>query len=485
MLSIARTVLKELGKNKEHASNFCDHSLVSKGSRRLLFISHANPEDNAAASWFATQLTLMGYEVWCDLKNTHGGESNFWLKVQQTIENDAAKFIFILSDISRDFAKKKGIYKEVQAADNLRRENFIIPLRIEPLNGSVPIIIGPDLYINSENWAEGLRQLHVRLVEDDVPRAHEPDYEKISSWWPALGVEKTIVCKTPQEMVSNFLALQELPENLHLLKVSADGNPIIGHEHLKLALPSHPAHYAHGDYALSFACAHDYLELPHGFEIREDSVLQTTQFIKGGHEVAGIIPQIARNIVTFLVASALEKFLEDKGLNKKPARWSRRKTWYPVNELINKNKHSITEPGRRRVPIQLTGTVRLRKQYMWHFGVQPIIDLYTLSGVLLSPRAVLTLPYKSHKNETPVLVDEKKALKKLNWWNKEWRQKLIAFSEWLSEGQDTIKLPVGYQDILLSGQLEIFSGEKSYLEKDDEVVLEEVLGWADEQHFQS
>lgn len=474
--------MKELGKNKEHAGNSSDYSESSKGNQRLLFISHANPEDNAAASWFATQLTLMGYKVWCDLKNTHGGESDFWLKVQQTIENDTAKFIFILSDISRDFAKKKGIYKEVQAADNLRRENFIIPLRIEPLNGSVPIIIGPDLYINSENWAEGLRQLHERLVEDDVPRVHEPDYEKIASWWPALGVEKAIVRKKPQEMVSNIFALQELPENLYLLKVNADGNPITGHEHLSRVMPSHPAHYAHGHYALSFACADNYRELPHGFEIIDDTVLQTTEFIKGGHEAVGVIPQIARNIVTFLVASALEKFLENKGLHKKTVRWSRRKTWYPVNGLLSKNKHSITEPGRRRVPIQLTGTVRFRKQYIWHFGVQPIIDLYTLCGVILSPRVVLTLPYKSHRGERPVPVDEKKALKKLNWWNKEWRQKLTAFSAWLSKGQETIRLPAGSQNIVLSGQPEIFIGKKSYLEENDDVILKEVLGWTNEKH---
>lgn len=43
-----------------------------KPERRLVFISHANPEDNPAAAWFATQLTLLGYDVWCDLKNPEG-----------------------------------------------------------------------------------------------------------------------------------------------------------------------------------------------------------------------------------------------------------------------------------------------------------------------------------------------------------------------------------------------------------------------------
>lgn len=88
----------------------------------------------------------------CEVKNADAGESGLWLKVQKKIENDAAKFIFILSNASRDFEKKQGVYKEVQAASNTKRANFIVPLRIEKLKGSVPIIISPYLHVDSENF---------------------------------------------------------------------------------------------------------------------------------------------------------------------------------------------------------------------------------------------------------------------------------------------------------------------------------------------
>ncbi len=39
-----------------------------------IFISHANPEDNYFASWLATKLNLLGYEVWCDTEELKGGE---------------------------------------------------------------------------------------------------------------------------------------------------------------------------------------------------------------------------------------------------------------------------------------------------------------------------------------------------------------------------------------------------------------------------
>ena len=82
--------------------------LAPHSNRSIVFISHASPEDNPAAAWFATQLTLLGYEVWCDLKNTHGGESEFWLKIQEIIENQAVKFVYILSNTSCDLKRKKG-----------------------------------------------------------------------------------------------------------------------------------------------------------------------------------------------------------------------------------------------------------------------------------------------------------------------------------------------------------------------------------------
>ncbi len=448
-------------------------------ARKLLFISHANPEDNAAASWFATQLTLLGYEVWCDLKNTHGGESDFWLKVQKKIENDAAKFIFILSNASRDFEKKKGIYKEVQAADNMRRDNFILPLRIQKLTGSVPILISPDLYIPSENWADGLRELHKRLIEDGVPGARQPDFTKISSWWSALSVQDAVVRQEASELVSNIFCFQSLPDLVHFLRISADGNLLAGPERLRGVLPKSPAYSSHGDYAISFACAHDFLEVTSGYEIEDDFTVPTAEFLRTGNEKIGIDQQTARNIATYLLARSVEEFLFYKGLCYKQLRYSSRRIWFPAYGLIDKNKHSISEPGRRKAPASFVGTLsHYGKRYIWHFGVQPVIDLHTHSGMLISPKAILTEPYRSDRGDKPIPIDNKKALKKLSWWNKEWRTKLLAFAAWLAGNQETIRIPSGYQQIVLSAKPEVFSAPISYLEKNDDTLLKEIMEWS-------
>lgn len=465
---------------KDKEKQVVDKAAEALNQRRLLFISHANPQDNAAAAWFATQLTLMGYEVWCDLKNTHGSESAFWLKVQKKIENDAAKFLFILSDTSRDFETKKGVYKEVQAADNLGRDNFIIPLKIEKLSGSVPINISPDLYIHAENWMDGLRDLRERLDHDGVPKSAKPDMEKIASWWPAISAQDALVKEKDCEIVSNIFLFKALPDKIHFLKVSSENNPLTGYERLKKALPKHPAHSSHSDYAITFGCAHDFLELNHGFDIEDSIVLPTKDFLQFGHAPLKIAPQTARNILTYLVAAAFEKYLEDRGLRSKSAGRSPRKIWYPAYGLIKNNNHSISEPGIRKSPVWFVGTVsHYGKKFVWHFGVQPVIDLHTHLGILLSPKAVLSGLYRSDRGENPVPVDAKKAVKKLGWWNKEWRRKILGMAAWLADDQVSIRVPAGYQDIVLASEPKIYTDTQTYLEKTDENLMNELLEWCD------
>lgn len=444
--------------------------------RQVLFISHANPEDNAAAAWFATRLTMLGYEVWCDLKDSHGGESAFWLKVQQKIEQDAAKFIFILSDTSRDFERKRGIYKEVQAADNLGRDNFILPVRIEPLTGSLPIHIGPDIYINAENWMSGLQELCERLEHDGVPKAAKPDLEKIASWWPAVSAENALVVDDESELVSNVFGFRALPEKIHFLKVLSDGNLLSGHSMIRKAIGRKIANYPHGDHAISFGCAHDFLELTDTVEIEDTLILRTADFLEYGHPPLGITPQTARNALTFLIASAFEHACERRGLQSKSAGRSPRKIWYPADGFVKGNKHSFAEPGKRKSPTSFVGRVRhFKKEYVWHFGVQPAIDLRVHHGIVFSPKAVLSEPYDYQRGDVPVPVDEKKALKKLGWWNNQWRQKVLGFASWLAHDEEIIRIPAGYQEILLEAHPNIFLAERSYRAMSDSALMDELL----------
>lgn len=445
-------------------------------SRHIVFISHANPEDNPAAAWFATQLTLLGYDVWCDLKNTHGGESEFWLKVQKIIENDAAKFVYILSNTSCDFERKRGIYKEVHTADNLRLDNFIIPLRIEKLSRSLPILLTTSIYINGENWAAGLQELAERLQKDDVPRRSGIDFEKISSWWPGITVEKLLCRSEEEEVVSNILDIKALPRTVHFIKVLSEGNPITGFDLLSKALPKAPAFYAHGDYAITFANPFDLAGLTHGLDFEAAYALETGTFLSSGHEETGVLPNIARNIVTYLVGQAWDSFLAGKDLSAKKVGLSRRAIWYPRDGLIPNNRAGVAELGKRKVSVQLVGSVKhYRKTYRWHFSVFPTVDLRVHHGIILTPKAVITPRYNVAEGEVPVPIDDKKVLNAISWWNQEWRQKLLAFLSWLSAGEPQIAVPVGYQQIVLSSEPQSHRSGKSFREISDDEVINQTM----------
>ena len=101
--------------------------------RDLLFISHANPEDNEFTLWLALQLAKEGYKVWCDLTGFLGGEDT-WRDIDKLIREKTAKFLYVLSRTSN---VKIGSLKELQVAENIARDNelldFIIPLHIDDL----------------------------------------------------------------------------------------------------------------------------------------------------------------------------------------------------------------------------------------------------------------------------------------------------------------------------------------------------------------
>lgn len=69
---------------------------MANSPRQLILVSHANPEDNQAAIWFATQLANEGYTVWSDVLTLGGGE-DFWGDIEDVIRQHAAKVVFLLS----------------------------------------------------------------------------------------------------------------------------------------------------------------------------------------------------------------------------------------------------------------------------------------------------------------------------------------------------------------------------------------------------
>src|SRR2546425_981273 len=83
-----------------------------RANRNMIFLSHANPEDNHFTRWLALQLAREGFPVWCDLTQLLGGE-DFWHDIETAIRDRTAKFLFVLSKVSN---QKQGTLMELTVA---------------------------------------------------------------------------------------------------------------------------------------------------------------------------------------------------------------------------------------------------------------------------------------------------------------------------------------------------------------------------------
>jgi hypothetical protein len=151
----------------------------------MLFISHANPEDNEFSRWLALQLANEGYPVWCDLTKLLGGE-DFWADIEQAIRNKTQKFIYILS---RSSNHKPGPLQELQVALGVARQaglaDFVIPLLIDDLpHNEINIqLTRLNAIPFNRGWINGLRALLEKLQKDKVAKDPRFTPNAVAAWW--------------------------------------------------------------------------------------------------------------------------------------------------------------------------------------------------------------------------------------------------------------------------------------------------------------
>ena len=133
-------------------------------ARNVVFITHANPEDNPFVIWLGAKLANASYEAWADVLSLRGGDD--WSKrLEEAIRHRTCKLLFAANQLS---AGKRGVRNELQIASDtakkLNDDNFIIPLRLGAFEA--PFLVAHAQYINFEqSWAAGLTELLETLEE--------------------------------------------------------------------------------------------------------------------------------------------------------------------------------------------------------------------------------------------------------------------------------------------------------------------------------
>ncbi len=452
--------------------------------RDMVFISHANPEDNDFSLWLALQLAKEGYPVWCDMTQFLGGE-DFWKDAEKAIRERTVKFLYVLSKTSN---WKDGPLQELQVAKNVanrhKLKDFIIPLHIDDLShGEINIqltrIISIPFYTN---WANGLNLLLQNLEKDNVPKNGNFTPETVANWWRSNFSSERGLIFEPEEYLSNWFPIKELPSEIyfHLLKRTS-----IGKYELPEILPYPAFLYEH--YLVSFAGKDDFEgKLGSSISISDSIAFNTIDFLNEDIKGLFLDKTQRRDIVLRLLKLAWEKLLSDHKLLTYELTGNN-KLFYFTPHIMSNGKITFIGIDEKKTYRKVIGT-KLNK--FWQFGIQAKPILYPLPAYIIKPHVVFSDDGFTTWHSKEKLHKARRSYCK-NWWNADWRDRILAVMQWLSRGQEVIEIRAGIdRAFCVSSMPLIFSSPVSYIDPEryqsqiDEITDEEdyLLDENDDEH---
>jgi hypothetical protein len=438
-------------------------------SRSMVFVSHANPEENELARWLTLQLANEGYPVWCDVTKLLGGEK-FWENIQDAIAKRTVKFVFALSHASN---KKTGTLDELNCAlgveKKLGTDDFIVTLKLDDLPYE-------DVYINIQrrnhidfrsSWAAGLAQLFKRLKEDQIPTQPNFNPGAVCTWWRSqleFSAEQGLI-QQPDEHLSNWYPIRGLPDVLYRHMVTRMGIGKIEFDATTFPWPSvndTPLSF------LSFAKAEDFKN-----SLPPDLLIDRTSEVS----IKSILERTARRgypaHLTHILRQAWERAMARKKMRMyELSNWA--KCYYFIHGIVKNDRLFFDGVEGKRTYRDIIGhSTRMNRTRYWHYGINAKPALYPmphyiLKGHVLFSNDAMTL-WKSKDNLAKARRSQCK-----NWWNDEWRDRLLAVMTYLSNEQGIISIPVSCDFALTISQTpEVFESPVSYVDPEDIVKEEE------------
>lgn len=411
--------------------------------RNMLFLSHANPEDNEFTQWLALQLAREGYPVWCDLTKLLGGE-DFWKDAEQAIRERTTKFLYVLSRTSN---VKNGPLQELQVAQNVARlhgfKEFIIPLHIDDLphaeiNIQLSRIMAIPFY---KGWAGGLSILLEKLERNNVKKNKNFSPESVASWWRSNYSTDRGVLHQEEDHLSNWFPIQDLPSNIHFHKLKRSS---IGLLEIPGDLP-YPA-YQFGQYVATFAGKEAFeSKLGCDLYISDTNTFSYKKFLEGKIQGFRIQRQEARNMVSYLFRAGWENFVRFHQLPMYELS-SGAKVFYFTKGLIEDDRLYFTGMDGKETYRNIIGYKTMSssgnddgRRRFWHFGIQSKPIIYPFPAYIIKPHILFS-------DDGSMVWDNKDRLHRArrsqckNWWNAEWRDRILATISWLSRNDGTIKI---------------------------------------------
>ena len=409
----------------------------------MVFVSHANPEDNDFSRWLSLQLGKLGYPVWCDLTRLLGGE-DFWSDIEVAIRDGTAKFLFVLS---RNSNQKVGPLQELNVALGAARlrnlNDFVIPLRIDDIpyqdiNIQLNRLNAIDF---SGSWAAGLKQLLAKLELDRVARDPRFTPSSVAAWWAGGGGLGHDVLHEPEEYLSNWFRIDSLPDSLFMHSLPG----FVTLEELKvLPFPFRKV----GSLVICFARAEDVdLYLGGGVRVLETWEVNTFKFLDGLDGDVRIGGEECHRVLVHLLRRGWRQLVRSVGM------WERRlgysSDFYVPLGLLQGERVTIPPVAGGGAWRSLVGYRSVgsrdgdeRAKRYWHFAVSDRVTFEPFPMFQLTPRIVFSMDGK-HLIDDSARVHRYRRSQGRDWWNPEWRDRTLGLTWWLAGKGSEIIVPLG------------------------------------------
>ena len=409
-------------------------------TRDAIFISHANPEDNAFTVWLGARLTAAGYEVWADALRLRGGQD--WQRLLEGALRHKARKVLLVG--TEHGVQKQGVRNEIQIAhavgQSIDDAEFVIPLRLA--NFDPPFLIAHAQYIDfKRSWADGLAELLATLEDaESVPRKHDSASETMDHWKQVHLRHGQSLTPTPETLVTNWLSIEQLPETLYFY----DFDGPISHVHAKQQMDSATwpiVPFRRG--FLAFCPLYDLQDhFGPGLPLKIVDQISTNAFLDGAWPDQRIERFDAHNQFSNLVRQAMERTLRRRMLSSHDMAGGQRAWWGTLGSVPPQQIAFSWGPGLtgRR---QIVGYSKTRLLH-WHYGITPKPRVFPFPHVRFVSRVLFTKDGRTPIGNPQRMHRLRRSFAR-SWRNAKWRGMLLAFLHWLSDGDTSLVVPVGSQ----------------------------------------
>jgi hypothetical protein len=404
--------------------------------RRLIFISHANPEDNEIVLWLQAQLSRQGYETWADLSNLSAGET-FWDTIEDTIRNKAARFIAL---ISRKSLQKPSVLDEISLAISIERArnlgDFVIPIRVDdiPFSDFRANLARKNVVDFSTSWSSGLSALSAALVRDRIPRQRQIEGLSLADWWEKRRSPTLSVRKESEVLTSNRFLLSAIPSRVY----SYSGTP-----ELQIASPN-PLTQFRGRY-LAFASERELANL--GIKgLQQESVLSSEDLFAGNiSQTSHIHPAARLRLRHGMLNRQWLAFLHSRGLKSYELTGLQPTPFFPDGLIAGNTARFSDAEGKQRKRL-VVGFSDKRRLY-WHLAPAGSFSTARSTTLNLKLRVLFSVDGHSEWPSVERMRTMRRAFCK-NWWNDRWISLQLAFMSWLSSGSPEVLVYKGDGGVL-------------------------------------